>query len=219
MHIDYFSFLLGVGLLAMLMAAVATGFKAAGIKAARLDREAPDGLEVFVRTIIKEKLNSVVDCLGTSDLTLQKLASIAEESLVSSREILAQIKDADENGVGLNVRATQMQEIVKAIESSGNTPMPFVDIDALGQLITPIKESLFRIAADTELGKKKFDVLAKILGVDERVDYKRYIDENPEDEDKAVFQEAVQSLMKRQGLSYQQATSEMKAQMAHRSRG
>lgn len=90
--------------------------------------------------------------------------------------------------------------------------------EVLTKALEPHKDALFRIAADTELSKKKFDVLAKLIGLDDKAAYANHMDRNEDEDNDLVFNEMVVQEMKDQGLNWSQAVDTVKSRMAHRSR-
>lgn len=109
---------------------------------------------------------------------------------------------------------------LKSIPIEFSRPKWIEDIndEFIGKHLEPIKTALFRIAADTELSKKRFDVMAHAMGFDGKNDNMRRAEEEPEDS-ALMFEGMVMEEMKAQGLTWQQAVDSVKARMAHRRRG
>lgn len=118
--------------------------------------------------------------------------------------------------VEVTLANTEACKALTAEMANAHAPSSKEDYNWLVSILEPHKEALFRIAADTELSKKKFDVLAKVIGIDEKAAYADHIDKEEDSGD--VFNDLVYQEMKDQNLTWSQASDTVKARMAHRSR-
>jgi hypothetical protein len=177
--------------------------------------------------IVKRYLFTLVDeedaeTLNYSELLFKYLDEI-QHSLTNSAVTLAVIADTiKKEPAWIDAYFARIQDLmdlaVGGITAALGQAKQGVDYALLAKSLEPIQSAVFRIAADTELNKKQFDVLAKVMGVDGKGRYADYIDQNPTEETQSVFDEMVVQEMKTQGLSYSQAVDMVKSRMAHRSR-
>jgi len=92
--------------------------------------------------------------------------------------------------------------------------------EAISRHLAPVLAILSRIAADTELTRRKIDAFAIATGMDPREQYAQHMDNQPDEAaSTALFQDMVMEEMKTQGLSWEQATHSVKARLAHRRTG
>lgn len=120
--------------------------------------------------------------------------------------------------VEVTLANTEACKALTAEMANAHAPSSKEDYNWLVSILEPHKDALFRIAADTELSKKKFDVLAKLIGLDDKAAYANHIDRNEDEDNELVFNEMVVQEMKDQGLNWSQAVDTVKSRMAHRSR-
>lgn len=202
MHIDLISLVAGMILVSILWAFVA------GAKQGSKSVSSEEDPAVIYTRGISQTLDDILKLL-------QSVGKNIRDNPIPQPEWQKESQKLGLEAVYANTEACKALTVEMA---NAHAPSSKEDYNWLVSILEPHKDALFRIAADTELSKKKFDVLAKLIGLDDKAAYANHMDRNEDEDNELVFNEMVVQEMKDQGLNWSQAVDTVKSRMAHRSR-